>query len=96
MTEPSNFVLGVDLDGVCADFYNDIRPLAAEWLGKTEKDLKDIEVSFDLKEWGMPKGIYPDFHRWAVTQRDLFKILTPIDGCPQALRSLSKATVVPP
>ncbi len=28
------FIFGVDLDGVCADFYEGIRPMAAEWLGK--------------------------------------------------------------
>ena len=27
------FVLGVDLDGTCADFYGGLRPIAAEWLG---------------------------------------------------------------
>src|SRR5687767_2188644 len=93
MTEPSDFVLGVDLDGVCADFYNGIRPLAAEWLNKTVEELEGVDVSFDLKEWGMPPGLYPDFHKWAVTQRDLFKIMKPMHGCSRALRNLSKATV---
>ena len=32
MTERS-FVFGVDLDGVVADFYGGLRPIAAEWLG---------------------------------------------------------------
>jgi len=27
------FVLGVDLDGVVADFIGGLRPIAAEWLG---------------------------------------------------------------
>ena len=29
----TKFVLGVDLDGVVADFYPGLRPIAAEWLG---------------------------------------------------------------
>lgn len=33
------FILGVDLDGVCADFYVGIRPIAAEWLGVEETSL---------------------------------------------------------
>jgi 5'(3')-deoxyribonucleotidase len=94
MTEPSNFVFGVDLDGVCADYYEGIRPIAAEWLGVDEIELKK-NVTFDLKEWGIPEGpgAYPDFHKFAVTQRDLFKILMPIRDCPQALRRLSKAGI---
>ena len=32
MTDRS-FVFGVDLDGVVADFYGGLRPIAAEWLG---------------------------------------------------------------
>lgn len=93
MTEPSKFVFGVDLDGVCANFYEDIRPLAAEWLNKNERRLTK-DVSYELNEWGFRnKEDYEDFHRWAVTQRDLFKVMTPIKGCPQALRRLSKSTV---
>ncbi len=33
------FVLGVDLDGVCAAFYEGLRPLAAEWLDVGLDDL---------------------------------------------------------
>lgn len=88
------FIFGVDLDGVCADFYEGIRPLAAEWLGVPVNSLTN-EVSYGLSEWGINEapGGYLDFHKFAVTQRDLFKILKPIAGCPQALRSISKSGV---
>jgi hypothetical protein len=88
------FILGVDLDGVCADFYGGIRPIAAEWLGVEETSLT-TDVSYGLLEWGLDAapGGYLDFHKFAVTQRDLFKNLTPIPGCPQALRGLSKEGV---
>ena len=33
MAPKRRFVFGVDLDGVCADFYHGLRPIAAEWLG---------------------------------------------------------------
>lgn len=94
MTEPrpsSPFIFGVDLDGVCADFYEGIRPLAAEWLGVEERTLTR-EVSYGLQEWGIDKapGGYLDFHKWAVTQRGLFTALKPMAGCAQALRVLSK------
>ena len=32
------FVLGVDLDGVCADFIGGLRPIAAEWLDVKESN----------------------------------------------------------
>jgi 5'(3')-deoxyribonucleotidase len=88
------FIFGVDLDGVCADFYAGIRPIAAEWLGVAESSLV-TEVSYGLVEWGVDAapGGYLDFHKFAVTQRDLFKTLRPIAGCPQALRRLSKEGV---
>lgn len=88
------FILGVDLDGVCADFYTGIRPIAAEWLGVDESSLTR-DISYGLREWRLDEapGGYPDFHKFAVTQRDLFKRLAPIAGCPQALRRLSKEDV---
>ena len=85
------FIFGVDLDGVCADFYGGIRPLAAEWLGVPEASLP-IDITYGLTEWGFDRapGGYPDFHRWAVTERDLFNVLQPIPGSAQTLRAISK------
>ena len=88
------FVLGVDLDGVCADFYRGLRPIAAEWLGVDVATLPE-RVSWGLPEWGIDKapGGYEALHRFAVTQRDLFRILPPMPGAPAALRQLSAADV---
>lgn len=94
MNNRREFVLGVDLDGVCADFYAGLRPVAAEWL---EVDVETLtpEVSWGLEEWGVADapGGYEDLHRFAVTQRDLFRRLRPIRGCAPTLRRLSKAGV---
>jgi len=88
------YIFGVDLDGVCADFYGGIRKFAAEWLGKDESELTP-EVSYGLDEWGIPSapGGYENFHRFIVTQRDLFSVLEPIKDCPQVLRRLSQEGV---
>jgi 5'(3')-deoxyribonucleotidase len=87
------FVLGVDLDGVCADFYGGLRPIAAEWLGVPESELS-TEVSHGLKEWRLDAlGGYSALHRFAVTQRDLFRKLKPIEGAPAALRRLSSLNI---
>ena len=60
----SPFVLGVDLDGTCADFYTGLRPIAAEWLGVPEQSLGH-EFSWDLPEWGVAQapGGYPNADR---------------------------------
>jgi len=83
------FVLGVDLDGVVADFYGGLRPIAAEWLGEPVESLTP-EVSYGLPEWDLNRaGAYEQLHRFAVTQREFFRILTPLPGAPAVLRRLS-------
>jgi 5'(3')-deoxyribonucleotidase len=88
------FVFGVDLDGTCADFYGGLRPIAAEWLGRDVNELP-AEVSWGLPEWGLQTapGGYPKLHQFAVTQRDLFRVLQPMPGAPQVLRQLSEKKV---
>jgi 5'(3')-deoxyribonucleotidase len=85
-----SFVFGVDLDGVVADFYGGLRPIAAEWLGVQIESLPQ-RVSWGLIEWGVDEapGGYERLHRFAVTQRELFAKMPPMPGAPQALRRLS-------
>jgi len=94
MPAARRFVLGVDLDGVCADFYGGLKPVAAEWLGVELASLPD-RVSWTLPEWGVDRapGGYDALHRFAVTQRELFRRLPPMAGAPQALRRLSAQDV---
>lgn len=88
------FVFGVDLDGVCADFYAGLRPIAAEWLGVDVSTLSK-RVSWNLPEWGIDKapGGYAALHKFAVTQRNFFLELPPMTGAPQGLRQLSDANI---
>ncbi|MDR0556424.1 MAG: 5'-nucleotidase [Treponema sp.] len=87
--DESSFILGVDLDGVVGDFYGAMRRIAAEWLNKPIERLPD-EVSFALKEWGVAEyGGYERLHRFAVTQRNLFRDMPPIQDAPAVLRRLS-------
>jgi len=92
--EPTRrFVLGLDLDGVCADFYGRMREITAEWRGVEVESLSP-NVSFGLAEWGVRQpidddpGEYERIHRFAVTQRRLFETMTPIPGAPQGIRRL--------
>jgi 5'(3')-deoxyribonucleotidase len=87
--DESSFILGVDLDGVVGDFYGAMRGIAAEWLNKPLESLTP-EVSFGLDEWGIAEyGGYDRFHRFAVTQRNLFRDMNPIRDAPAILRKLS-------
>ena len=85
-----DFVFGVDLDGVVADFIAGMKPIAAEWLGVSEDALTD-EVSYGFKEWklGGQKG-YDDLHRFALRERRLFEVLPVVEGAGVSLRSLSR------
>ena len=83
------FILGVDLDGVVGDFYGSMRKIAAEWLGKPVEELT-TDVAFGLDEWGLTDfGGYERLHRFAVTQRNIFRDMEPIRNAPSILRKLS-------
>ncbi len=81
------FVLGIDLDGVVADFYGALRPIAAEWRGVSLDELTP-DVKYGLKEWGIKGEEYHELHRYAVTQREIFYTQPPIAGAPAVLRRL--------
>jgi 5'(3')-deoxyribonucleotidase len=87
--DESSFILGVDLDGVVGDFYGAMRVIAAEWLNKPVESLTE-EVGYCLAEWGITEyGGYDRLHRFAVTQRNLFRDMKPIRDAPAVLRKLS-------
>jgi len=89
----ARFVLGVDLDGVCADFYGGLRPIAAEWLG-VAVELLSPDVTHGLPEWDLDRaGGSEQLHRFAVVQRDLFRRLDPFPGAPAVLRRLAARDV---
>ncbi len=87
MRTSKTFVLGVDLDGVVADFYGALRPVAAEWRGVKTEDLT-LDVSYGLKEWGITGAEYQELHRFAVTQREIFFTQPAIAGAAATLRRL--------
>jgi 5'(3')-deoxyribonucleotidase len=89
----NRFVIGVDLDGVVADFYGGFRRIVAEWFGVSEDSLT-TEPTYGLPEWGITSSQqYEDIHRFAVTQRNLFRELQPISGAPPTLRRLSEKDI---
>ena len=87
MTERPLFVLGLDLDGTCADFYARMREIASEWTGQPLESLP-VEPQWGLGNWGIGMDNYTRLHRFAVTQRGLFETMKPIADAPQAIRRL--------
>jgi 5'(3')-deoxyribonucleotidase len=89
MPEKPKIVIGVDLDGVCADFYRRMREIAAEWFEKSIDELP-VDVSYGLGEWGvLDRNQYESLHRFAVTQRELFSSMDMVPGARKYLRRLS-------
>lgn len=87
------FVFAVDLDGVVADFYGRMREIVAEWRD-VPVDRLAADVEYGLKSWGVAdEDEYHRIHRFAVTHRDLFSSLKPIQGAGPALRRLSNEGV---
>ena len=89
----SSFIFGVDLDGVVGDFYGIMRKIAAEWLDRPIDSLT-TDVGYGLEEWGLAEyGGYERLHRFAITQRNLFRDMEPIKDAPAVLRKLSSKQI---
>lgn len=88
----SDFILGVDLDGVCADYTTAFRSAAAhEW--DVEESSLTTEVSWDFGEWGLDRDAFLDLHRTAVQEHRMFREMPAIPGASEALWRLSDAGV---
>ena len=62
-SDTGQVVIGVDLDGVCADFYGRMREIAAEWFEKPLR-LLTRDVEYGLKQWGVAsQEQYESLHR---------------------------------
>jgi 5'(3')-deoxyribonucleotidase len=87
--DDSTFILGVDLDGVVGDFYDQLRIIAAQWLDRPLESLT-TDVSYGLEEWEIGEyGGYERLHRFAITQRNLFRDMKPMQDAAAVLRKLS-------
>lgn len=86
------FVLGVDLDGVCADYTAAFRSVvAAEW--DVAEDSLTPEVSWDFVEWGLDRERFLELHRIGVQQHRMFRDMPAVEGASDSLWRLSDAGV---
>lgn len=89
---PGPFVLGVDLDGVCADYTAGLRSVVAEERGVDPAELPE-ERSWGFTEWGLEPEEFERIHHKAVTELRLLRHLPTIEGCADALWRLSDAGI---
>lgn len=91
-TFPLDFILGVDLDGVCGDYTSAFRAVVAEQRGVNASELP-YDHSWDFREWGLSAEEFEQLHRLAVLDHHVFRTMPVIDGAAEALWRLSDAGV---
>jgi 5'-nucleotidase len=87
-----DFVLGVDLDGVCGDYTAAFRAVVAADRQVEPETLGDAR-SWDFAEWGIGPGEFDRLHRLAVLEHRMFRHMPALPGVAEALWRLSDAGV---
>ena len=88
----SEFVLGVDLDGVCGDHAEAFRRVVAL---ERNVELSSLppQQSWDFTEWDMDRDEFERLHRLAVIEHRMFRSMPAIPGAAEVLWRLSDAGV---
>jgi 5'-nucleotidase len=86
-------VLGVDLDGVCADYESGLRASVAARRGVDPASLPPQETTGHFAEWDLTPDGFREAHRVAVVEDRIFRTLDPYPGVAEALWRLSDAGV---
>ena len=95
MTEtysPPPMILGLDLDGVVADYTQALRASVAAHHGVPEDSLTD-RPSWDFPEWGVGEGEFLGHHQRAVAEEHMFLTMRPFEGASRCLWELSNAGI---
>lgn len=87
-----DFVFGVDIDGVCADYTAGFRAAVAADRGIDPEELP-LERSWGFQEWGLSEEDFVRIHQNAVTEHRMLRHLPAMEGCADALWRLSDAGV---
>ena len=88
-----DFILGVDLDGVCGDYTAAFRAVVADVRGVDPAALGDAR-SWDFSEWGVDgPDEFDRLHRTAVLEHRMFRNMPVMPGAADSLWRLSDAGV---
>jgi 5'(3')-deoxyribonucleotidase len=84
----TRFVFGVDLDGVCFDYYGSIREQAARWMKRPLEELTP-NFTYGFREWKIDEyGGYERLHEYLLDER-YFANTPPLPNVPEVLTRLS-------
>lgn len=89
MASTDPIVLGVDLDGVCADYEGAFRSSVARQLSRDAGDLPAQTVMDAYSQWGLSFEEFEEAHRRAVLEDRMFRHMEPLPGVSEALWELS-------
>jgi 5'-nucleotidase len=89
MGDDDGLVLGVDLDGVCADYEAAFRASVARQLGRDPSTLPPQTIMDAYSEWGLSFPAFESAHRHAVLEDRIFRTMAPMPGVSAALWRLS-------
>jgi len=92
VTAGAGFILGVDLDDVCADYTAAFREVVAAERGVDPATLP-LERSWDFSEWDLPARDFERIHQAAVLHHRIFRSMPMVPGAADALWRLSDAGV---
>ena len=90
--QSDTLILGVDLDGVCADYTTAFRPLVAQELNVPLSSLPE-ERGWDFSEWGLSPNQFQDLHHKAVEDHRMFRSMPVFENASEVLWRLSDAGV---
>jgi 5'-nucleotidase len=93
VSSTDQLVLGVDLDGVCADYEGAFRAAVVRQLGRDPDTLRPQTIMDAYSEWGLTFDEFEEAHRLAVTEDRIFRHMEPLPGVSEALWRLSDAGV---
>lgn len=89
----AGLVLGVDLDGVCADYESALRASVAARRGVDPSTLPAQETTGHFAEWDLSLDGFREAHRIAVLEESIFRTMAPYPGVAEVLWRLSDAGV---
>ncbi len=93
MATSAPIVLGVDLDGVCADYEGAFRASVARQRGLDPATLPPQTILDAYSQWGLSFEEFEEAHRRAVVEDRMFRRMAPLPGVSEALWQLSDAGV---
>ncbi|MFO7961105.1 MAG: hypothetical protein R6U94_09180 [Nitriliruptoraceae bacterium] len=93
MPSAAPLVLGVDLDGVCADYEGAFRSSVARQLDRPADSMPPQTIMDAYSQWGLSFEAFEEAHRRAVLEDRIFRHMAPLPGVSDALWQLSDAGV---